>query len=244
MESFSEAFEKVKNSVDIEEINDFLIRIGENPQEEFLIFLDYFINETEKAMFKKIKINIVYVLGEIGSVTKIADSYLQKLTDIYYMSDQWVRNETVQAINKISTNSNLNENIVNLLGNSLNDDYLPVKLGALKVLTNFKVFPKSIFRNFFHVLNTKESVILDQCRRILDKVPLETHSIFEALNFSENYKFLKPRGIRSLLLIKFKSLFNLESFREEVFNSGWDNSFKENFLKEIDIFQSILVKNL
>lgn len=244
MELITDAFEKAKKSENIEKVNDFLIKLGENPKEDYLIYLDYFFNETKEAMFKKIKLNIVYALGEISSVTKIADNYLQKLLDIYYISDQWVRNEIIQAIKKISRKTKLNENIIDLLGNSLNDEYLPVKSSALEVLTNFKFIPKSILRNFFQVLNSKESEIRDRCRRVLNKVPLETQSIFESLNFSENYKVLKPRAIRTLLLIKFKSLFNLESFREEIFNSEWGESFKESYLKEIDTFQRILIKNM
>jgi hypothetical protein len=244
MELLNQEFEKIKESNNPETINDFLNRLSENPNEESLKFIDYFINETEKSMYEKIKLNLVYILGEIGSLTKIADDYLQKLINIYYTSDRWVRNETIQAINKISKNSKLNESIIGLLGSALNDTYLPVKLSALEVLRNFKIFPNSILRNFFQVLNSKESEILDFCRRLLERVLLETQSIFESLNSSDNYKILKTRAIRSLLFIKFKSIFNLELFREKIFNSGWDNSFKENYLKQIDTFQRILVKNL
>lgn len=244
MELTTDSFEKAKKSENKEEINDFLIKLGENPEVDYLKFLDYFINETEGPMYEKIKINLVYVLGEIGSITKLEEKYLQKLIDIYCTSDRWVRKEVIQAINKISKESNLNENIIGLLGNALMDDYLPVILSALGVLLNFKIFPNSILRNFYQVLNSKESEIVDFCIRVLETVPLETQSIFELLNLSENYKILKPRAIRSILLTKFKSLFNLESFREKIFNSGWDNSFKENYLKEIDTLQRILIKNM
>jgi len=244
MELTTDSFEKAKKSENMEEINDFLIKLGKNPKIDYLKFLDFFINETEGPMYEKIKINLVYVLGEIGNLTKLEDNYLQKLIDIYCTSDRWVRKEVIQAINKISKESNLNENIIGLLGNALMDDYLPVILSALGVLLNFKIFPNSILRNFYQVLNSKESEIVDFCIRVLETVPLETQSIFELLNFSENYKILKPQAIRSLLLTKFKSLLNLESFREKIFNSGWDNSFKENYLKEIDTLQRILIKNM
>ena len=244
MELITDSFEKAKKSENMEEVNDFLIKLGENPKIDYLKFLDYFINETEGPMYEKIKINLVYVLGEIGNLTKLEENYLQKLIDIYCTSDRWVRKEVIQAINKISKESNLNENIIGLLGNALMDDYLPVILSALGVLLNFKIFPNSILRNFYQVLNSKESEIVDFCIRVLETVPLETQSIFELLNFSENYKILKPRAIRSLLLTKFKSLFNLKSFREEIFNSGWHNSFKESYLKEIDTLQRILIKNM
>ncbi len=244
MELLNQEFDKIKESNNPETINDFLNRLCENPNEESLKFIDYFFNETEKSMYEKIKLNLVYILGEIGSLTKISDDYLQKLINIYYTSDRWVRNEVIQAINKISKKSKLNENIIGLLGNALNDDYLSVKLSALEVLMNFKIFPKSILRNFFQVLNSKESEILDFCRRVMERVSLETQSIFESLNSSDNYKILKRRAIRSLLLLMFKSLFSLESFREKIFNSGWDNSFKENYLNQIDTLQRILLKTL
>ncbi|GAG93384.1 unnamed protein product, partial [marine sediment metagenome] len=137
-----------------------------------------------------------------------------------------------------------NENIISLLGKALNDDYSFVKLSALEVLKNFNIFPNSILRNFFQVLNSKDSEILDFCGRVLEQVSLEPQSIFESLDTSENYKILKPRAIRLLLLIKFKSLFNLEPFREKIFNAGWDDSFKEKYLTEIDTFQRILINNM
>ncbi len=244
MEYISDSFEKAKKSESVEIINDFLIKLGKNPKPDYLEFIKYFINETEEDIHEKIKLNLVYALGEIGSLTKITDNYLQKLINIYYTSDRWVRNEIIQAIKKISKKSKLNESIIGLLGIALNDDYLPIKLSALEVLRNFKIFPNSILRNFFQVLNSKESEILDLCRRLLKSVSLETQSIFESLNSSDNYKILKTRAIRSLLLINFESIFNLESFREKIFNSGWDNSFKENYLTQIDTFQRILLKTL
>jgi hypothetical protein len=244
MEHLNQEFNKIKHSNNPAIINDFLIRLSENPKEEFLKFLDFIINETEESIYEKIKLNLVFVLGEIGSIVELPDKFLVKLVDIYYSSDRWIRNETIQTFKKISLQSKLNENIISLLGKALNDDYLLVKLSTLEVLLNFKVFPNSIFRNFFQVLNSKDSEILDFCRRVLEQVSLDTQSIFKSLDISENYKILKPRAIRLLLLIKFKSLFNLEPFREKIFNAGWEDSFKEKYLTEIDNFQRILIKNM
>ena len=242
MEIINNAFEKAKNSENIEEINDFLIRLGENPKEDYLILLDYFINETEKEKFEKIKLNITFVLGEIGRLTPISIKYLQKLIDIYYTSDMWIRHEIVLAIDKISKKTALDKKIITLLGNALNDNYLPVKISALQTIKNIEILPDSILIHFFRVINSKESEVIDLCRKILERVPLD--KIFTLLNTSENYKVLKSRAIRTLLLINFRSILNLEAFREKVFDSGWENSYKEKFLKEIETLQRILLKTM
>ena len=93
-------------------------------------------------------------------------------------------------------------------------------------------------------MNSKDSEILEGCRRILKRIPQQPDRIFNLLNRSDNYKILKQRGIRSLLLIQFKSVVNTESFREMISNSSWDDSYKENYKKEIDTFERILVKNI
>ena len=242
MELINQEFEKIKGSDNPEAVNDFLIRLSENPNKEFLKFIDYFLNETEEGLYEKIKLNLVYTLGEIGSLTKLTDDYLQKIIDIYYRSDQWIRNEIIQAINKISKESILNESIISLLGSALNDDYLPVKISALQTINNIEILPDPILIPFFRVLNSKESEVIDLCRKILERVPLD--KIFTLLNTSENYKVLKSRAIRTLLLINFRSILNLEAFREKVFDSGWENSYKEKFLKEIETLQRILLKTM
>lgn len=244
MEHLSQEFDKIKESKDPETINDFLIRLGEDPMEEYLKFVDYFINEADESIYEKIMLNLVFVLGEIGRVTKISDCYHQKLIDIFYTSDRWIRSEIIQTINKISKNSKLNENEIILLGNSLNDEYLPIKKGILETLKNFKILPNSILRNIFRVLNSKESEILNLCIQVLETVPIKSRSIFKSLDASENYKILKLRAIRTLILIKFKSVSNLEAFRVKIFNSGWDNNYKEKYLTEIDTLQRILLKTL
>ena len=85
---------------------------------------------------------------------------------------------------------------------------------------------------------------MKSCRRILKRIPQQPDRIFNLLSMSENYKFLKPRGIRSLLLIQFKSVINAESFKEMILNSNWDENYKEIYLKEINTFERILIKNL
>ncbi|MHA2181883.1 MAG: hypothetical protein ACXAAH_10705 [Promethearchaeota archaeon] len=244
MELLNREFEKIKESNNPEAINSFLIRLGEKPQEVYLKFLEYFINKLENHIYEKIKLNMVYVLGEIGKLTKIPTEYLQKLIDVYYTSDMWIRHEVIQAIRKISHHSTLSEKSILLLGNALNDDYLPVKKEVLNILRSLETLPESILVNFFYILNSKDTEVLDFCRRILERLHFSSKKIYELLSSSENYKILKPRAIRSLLLMSFKSIINLESLRDLIINAKWDVSYKEQYLKEIDTLQRILLKTL
>lgn len=237
-------YKEAKESRDPEIINNFLIELGKNPKSEYLNLLDFFINDLEDQLYEKIKLNLIYVIGEIGNLTPLSNDFLELLYNTYYISDRWIRNEIIQAIDKISKKLHLNENIVLLIGGALNDDYPPIKINTLKVLLNLKQVPDFIFTNIFYVLNSKDSAVLEGCRRALEKIHLETYKLFSLLNQLDNYKILKPRAIRSLLLIQFKSIINLESFREIIGSSNWDNSFKEKYLTEIDTFQRILIKNM
>jgi hypothetical protein len=244
MELFKQEFEEVKGSSDPEIINDFLIKISKSPNEEHLDYLRYLIENLNTQILEKVILNLVFALGEIGGITSIEDYYQNFAYETYNHSDRWVRNEIIQAIEKISKNSKLNENVVQLIGNALNDDYQPIKLNTLKVLRNLEALPDFVFKNFFQVLNSKDSEVLEECNRVLQKFRLYLYGLFGILNRFNNYKILKPRAIRSLLLIQFKSMIDVESFRELIVNSNWDEVFKVNYLKEIDTFQRIMAKNL
>ncbi|MHA2036713.1 MAG: hypothetical protein ACW98X_09790 [Promethearchaeota archaeon] len=244
MDPLTKEFTSIKNSKNPEVINNFLIKLGEAPKEDYLKLLDYFFTETEEQIYEKIKLSVVFVLGKIGTIAQISENYLQKLIDMYYASDRWIRSEIIQAIHKISKKSKLNEKTFILMGNALNDDYLPVKTGVLNILKDLEILPDSIIIHFLRILNSKESEILEICRQVLERLSLSSKSIYMLLNSSENYKVLKPRAIRSLLLMKFKSILNLETFREFINNAGWDISYKEQYLKEIDTMQRILLKTV
>ena len=244
MKLFHQDFDDIKDSNNPDIINDFIIKLSENPKEEHLQYLKYLIDNLDTQILDKITLNLIYMLGELGNLTSLGETYLNFIHETYLHSDRWVRNEIIQAINKISKKSHLNEKIILLIGSALNDDYAPIKINTLKVLLNLKQVPDFIFTNIFYVLNSKDSEVLEGCRRVLETIHLETHKLFDLLNNLDNYKILKLRAIRSLLLIQFKSIINLESFREIIGSSKWDNSFKENYLKEIDTFQRILIKNM
>ena len=244
MELLKQNFDEIKESNNPKAINDFIIKLSENLNIEHIKYLSYFIKNLDTEIFDKIKLNLIYVLGEIGNLTPLPGEYLLLLEEVYYKSDRWVRNEIIQAINKISKNAELSEKTVELISNALNDEYSVIKINTLKLLSNFKKLPDGILKNLIRLMNSKDSEILEGCRRILKRIPQQPDRIFNLLNRSDNYKILKPRGIRSLLLIQFKSIINTESFREMILNSNWDKTNKENYIKEIITFERILMKNL
>lgn len=244
MELLKQKFDEIKKSNNPEVINDFLIKLSDNPNIEYLNYLKYFVEYLDPQILDKIKLNLIFVIGEIGNLAQIPDEYLRILEEIYYKSDRWIRNEVIQAIDKIFKNTEVNEKTVELISNALNDEYVVIKISTLKLLANFKKLPDSILKNLIRLMNSKDSEILEGIERILRRIPQQPDRIFNLLNRPDNYKILKPRGIRSLLLIQFKSIINTESFREMISNCSWDDSYKEKYLKEINTFERILVKNI
>lgn len=242
MALFKQEFDDIKESNNPDKINDFLIKLSENPNKQNLKYLKYLIDNLKTQILDKIKLNLIFVLGETGNLTSLDENYLNFIHETYHHSDRWVRNEIIQAIDKISKISNLNENVILLIGNALNDDYPPIKINALKVLLNLTQVPDFVFKNIFRVLNSKDSAVLEGCGRIIKH--LDMYKLFSLLNQLDNYKILKLRAIRSLLIIQFKSIINLESFREMILSSNWIDSYRLNYLKEIDTFQRIISKNL
>ncbi len=242
MALFNQEFDEIKDSNNPDIINDFIIKLSENPNKQNLKYLKYLIDNLNTQILDKIKLNLIFVLGEIGNLTSLDENYLNFLHETYHHSDRWVRNEIIQAIEKISKISELNENVILLIGNALNDDYPPIKINALKVLLNLTQVPDFVFINIFRILNSKDSAVVEGCRRILKH--LDLYKLFSLLNKLDNYKILKQRAIRSLLVIQFKSIINLESFREMILSSNWIDSYRFNYLKEIDTFQRIIAKNL
>jgi len=244
MELIEESYKKVKESKNPEKLNDFLVKLGEDPRSEYLNFIDYFINNLEPQILKKIQINIIYVLGEVGKVITLDEKYLKFLSETYYTSDRWIRREIIQAFHKISENTTLTNMIIELVGYALNDDYIPIKIDAQKVLLTLKLIPNKMLKNVFHTLNSQESEVINYSSKILEKQFKDTNQLFNSLNESENFMILKSHGVRALLLICFKSFINLDLFQEMIINSKWPDTSKKLYLKEIETYKRIILKNL
>ena len=107
MENLEKEFKKIKDSDNSDEINDFLIKIGKDPQLAFISFLNHFIEHPKKVFYENIKMNLIYDLGQIGRIIDLEDSYIDYLINEYYKSDRWIRNEIILVFNKISEKKSL-----------------------------------------------------------------------------------------------------------------------------------------
>lgn len=243
MESMKDFFEKAIKSKNSEHMNEFLIKLGEDPKKEYLLFLDYFIDNINQPIFEKTIVNLIFILGEIGENFQLDEKYLKFLEEIYYKSDRWVRNEIMQAIEKISRKSKLPENYFQLIRFSLIDEYEPLVINSLKVLLSLEKLPNNILKNVIQILKSKNSEIIEHCSLILQKFIYDSNQIFHLLDDSEMYKSIKKETIRSLLIAYFKSVLNLDSFKKKIENANWEINSKEIYIKEIDTYERILLKN-
>ncbi len=240
MELLKKNFKKLE---DPEEINDFLIKLSENPDIEYLKYINYFIDNPKPQIINKIKLNLVFLIGEIGKNSPLGHKYLNYLLESYYTSDRWIRNEIIQAFEKISKRIEITGDILKLIGYAINDDYEPIKINALKIIYDFENLPSMILRNIFQALNYKDVGTEDLYIDIFYKFLPDFHQLFNSLNNQENYKILKSISIRVLLLAYFKSPLDMESFRKMIVDSNWEENFKEMYLNEIDIYEKVLLKN-
>ncbi|MFX1258548.1 MAG: hypothetical protein ACFFAN_11850 [Promethearchaeota archaeon] len=237
-------FQKAIKSNDPEEVNDFLIRLGKDPKREYISFIDYFIDKIDLPIFEKIKLNLIFILGEIGEKAQLDKKYLKFLEDVYYKSDRWVRNEIIQTLYRISTKTELLKDHLQIIRFSLTEDYDPVVINALNLLLSIQNVPNVILKNVIQILKTKNPEIFDKCTLVLQKFISDSNQLFYLLNDLDMYKSIKKNTIRSLLIAYFKSAITLEPFRKKIETARWDIDIKETYIKEIDTYERILLKNL
>ena len=244
MKNFEETFLRIKNSEDSEAINDFLIELGNNPREEYLSYLDYFMKECQPSLVKNIKINLIYVLGQIGKYTKVTDDYIDYLYEEYFKSDRWVRNEILQALDSIAIHTKLPEKCQKAIELALVDDYLPIKTNALSFVLHLDSLPNAVMSKLIGILSSSEPKLLDSLSKVFDKYSINDNQLFEIINQDNHFMRMDKQSIRRLFIVYFKSVLDLESFRKLIIDSSWSNKHKELFLKELYTFEKILLKNL
>jgi len=243
--NLEEKFNRVINSKDPEEIDDFLIEIGRNPQIKYLTFIEYFIENCDKSLFQKIKLNLIYALGEIGKLKTIPDKFTRFLIREYNGSDRWVRGEVIKTFEKLSSNTILDDSVIKLLGMASNEEYLPISINALNILSRrIRNIPRTILRNILNAFNSSSSDLRELASEVLTKMVKNEEELFEVLLHNDNYKILKKNAIRSLLVIYLKSIFSIESFRQKIIDSKIESLHKDIILNEIKIYKSILSKVL
>lgn len=242
MKVIEDSFKRIEKSKDPEEINDFLIDIGKNPREERLKYVDFFMGNLDVQLFEKVKLSLIYAIGQIGNLTPIDDRRINFLIDTYFKSDRWVRNEIIQTAGKIGNSRKLPDNLVSLITKALNEEYVPIKLSALKVLLKLDNLPSFGLKNLFWILNSSDSNIREEGIRVLNKFILDEIQLFDVLDDSQNYKILKKDAIRAILINYFTSDIDLEQFKEKISNSTWEQNYKEHFVSEIESFEKLLLK--
>lgn len=237
-------FHDIKKSHSPERMNDFLIELGEHPDQGNWEMIDFFITQLNKKLFEKIKINLVYVIGAFSSKEIFPKKFLTFLVDIYYQSDRWVRNEIIKTFINIIEEQQVNKKIIDVLETSIKEEYSPLKKNALEAISKLENLEPSLIRNIMMIMDNRDSEVLDKCKKILKKEIKNEQQLFEILNYDKSYTFINKRAFRVILTYFFKSAINIEPFRERIENSNWETKYKHKYLKEIDTFQKILLKNL
>lgn len=243
--NLEEKFSRVKNSKDPEELDDFLIEMGRYPQVKYLSFIEYFIENCDPPLFHKIKLNLIYALGEIGKLKQIPDKFISFLIREYNGSDRWIRGEVIKSFEKLSSNTILDDSVIKLLGIASNEDYLPISINALHILSKrIPSIPRTILRNILNAFNSSNSDLRELASEVLTKIVKNEEELFEALLQNDNYKSLKKNAIRSLLVTYFKSIFSIELFHQKIIESKIESLHKDIILSEIKTYKSILSKVL
>jgi len=242
MQDIKTNFNKIKKKKDPELINDFLINISNQPSSEHFEYIDYFINNLKPEVIEKIKINLIYSIGELAKIHKIDVKYINYLIEQYFISDRWIRNEIIVALNKISINFELSNEIVDFISKTLNEDYISIKINAIKLLEKCKTIPNTSYKNIFRSLNTAEKEMMEPISKILNKEIKDENKLFDVLNLTENYKVLNKKSIRIILFNCINNLPNLENFKNLISKSEWNEKEKNLFLKEINDYERIIFK--
>jgi hypothetical protein len=237
----SSFLEKVKESNNIELLNDLLIELAKSPTQDHLEIVDFIIKNKSEAIKDKLIINLSYLIGKVGKKTQINNKYVNYLRKNYTKHDRWVRNEIIKALNDLVPN-NFEESIyINILEKALREEYEPIILNSLDILEKLEKTPNELLSKLLYLLNNPSKNVKKKLKKILKNEIRNEIRLYEFLSEKKRYKILQKEGIRNLLLTFFQYIVKLESFRELILNSDWDQNLKSFYLKEIDTFQKILL---
>ncbi len=242
MEDIENILLKIQDNKNPQEINDVLIELSKNPNEKSLVIVDYFLDSLNATILNKIKLNLIFLIGAIGSVTVLNRKYLNFLVESYFNSDRWVRNEIIHSFLVILQNHDYNNEIYQIIEHALNEDYAPIKKSALNVLMILKELPEKVVLTLLRVLDTNNDEILEMGLKILKRGVQTWDELFELLNISKGYTILNKFIVRVLILEYFDSISELEAFIEKINSSKWEEEYKILCNTEIKSFQRILKK--
>ena len=240
MEEIESFLLKIQDNKNPQEINDILIKLSKSPNEKILVIVDYFLDSLNSTILNKIKLNLIFLLGAIGSVTVLNRKYLNFLIESYFNSDRWVRKEIIESFLVILQNHEYNNEIFQIIELALNEDYFPIKKNALSVLMILKEIPKKLVLTVLRLLDTNNEEIIEMGLKILKSGVQTGDELFELLNISKNYTSLNKSIVRVLILEYFDSISELESFKEKIGFSKWEEEYKILCNTEIKSFQRVL----
>jgi len=243
MEDIENILLKIQDNTNPQEINDILIKLSKKPSEKTLVIVDYFLDSLNATILNKIKLNLIFLIGAIGSETILNRKYLNFLVESYFNSDRWVRNEIIQSFLVILQNHEYNNEIYQIIERALNEDYAPIKKSALNILMIFKELPEKVVLTLLRVLDTNDEEIVEMGLKILKRSIQTGDDLFEFLNISKGFTILNKSIVRVLILEYFDSISELESFMEKINSSKWEKEYKILCNTEINSFQRILKKN-
>ncbi len=244
MEDIEKVLLKIQDNTNSQEINDILIELSKNPSEKYLVIVDFFLDSLNSTILNKIKLNLIFLIGVIGSKTVLNRKYLNFLVESYFNSDRWVRNEIIQSFLVILQNHEYNNEIYQIIEHALNEDYAPIKKSALSILMILKELPEKVVLTLLRILDTNNDEILEMGLMILKRSVQTWDELFELLNISKGYTILNKFIVRVLILEYFDSISELESFIEKINSSKWEEEYKILCKTEIKSFQRILKKKV
>jgi len=242
MEDINSKFQRIQKSKDPQEINDFLIELSKNLNKDSVFIINFIIDNFELSLLEQIKLNLIYLIGEIGKNYYVEEKLYNFLLENYFTSDRWVREEILQSLLKFSKNLVDTNDLWKILDFALYEDYKPIKLSALKLAQIFDTIPFSTLKALLKTFESKDTEILEIALYIFGKVIPNKKDLFEFLTREDNYKSVNKPIIRSLLLNYFNSITDLENYKEKISKSRWENQYKTLFINEINTYQNILAK--
>lgn len=228
-------------SDDFDSINDILIEASKRAGKEDLIYFDCLIENAKNPFLEKVKLSLIYLLGEIGKRNVLDSKHLKYLIKSYYDSDRWIRNEIIQSLGKIVDKHKISSEILTILAYAVLEDYIPSKINALKLLKNLKHVPNIILKNIMKAMDVSNLEIVEYSIQVLRNHIKDDVALFNILNTNKNYTLLTKNSFRTLLIEYFDFMAKLENFKQKISETNWNSEYQSLFIKEIESYQRILL---
>lgn len=243
MNNIENLFNQIKEIKDAKLINEFLIHLSHNPKQIYLLYLNHFIKNLSNLVLSQVNINIIYLIGEIGKDNLISEKFIDFLIEQYFKSDRWIRNEVLIALEKTSEKNQLSEKVYEVLSQAIHEEYEPLVEKAFILIKNLDQIPENLQASLLRIkFRTQNQELNDLIQDILKMAFNSERQLFIKLSEKKNLEFLDKKYIRTLLTACFESIESVESFRNRILNSNWNEEVKLSFLREIDTFQKILLR--